>query len=94
MDGVAMGFPFAPVLANIFIGFHESKWFKDAEATKVGLKNVTSYFYCSNRYLRCIRARCENFFKFVYVASEKNEKLISTCDKAFFASMRSCLQSE
>ena len=26
IDGVAMGFPLAPVLANIFMGFHESKW--------------------------------------------------------------------
>ena len=25
IDGVAMGFPSAPVLANIFMGFHESK---------------------------------------------------------------------
>ena len=25
-NGVAMGFPLAPVLANIFMGFHESKW--------------------------------------------------------------------
>ena len=26
IDGVAMGFPLAPVLANIFMGFYESKW--------------------------------------------------------------------
>ena len=26
IDGVAMGSPLAPVLANIFMGFHESKW--------------------------------------------------------------------
>ena len=26
IDGVAMGAPLAPVLANIFMGFHESKW--------------------------------------------------------------------
>ena len=25
IDGVAMGFPLIPVLANIFMGFHESK---------------------------------------------------------------------
>ena len=29
MDGVAMGSPLAPVLANIFMGFHESKWFNE-----------------------------------------------------------------
>ena len=26
IDGVAMGSPSAPVLANIFMGFYESKW--------------------------------------------------------------------
>ena len=26
IDGVAMGSPLAPVLANIFMGFHEYKW--------------------------------------------------------------------
>ena len=26
IDGVAMGSPLAPVLANIFMSFHESKW--------------------------------------------------------------------
>ena len=26
IDGVAMGSPLAPVLANIFMGFYESKW--------------------------------------------------------------------
>ena len=26
IDGVAMGSPLAPILANIFMGFHESKW--------------------------------------------------------------------
>ena len=26
IDGVAMGSPLAPVLANVFMGFHESKW--------------------------------------------------------------------
>ena len=28
IDGVAMGSPSAPVLANILMGFHESKWLK------------------------------------------------------------------
>ena len=29
VDGVAMGSPLAPVLANIFMGFHESKWLNE-----------------------------------------------------------------
>ena len=29
IDGVAMSSPLAPVLANIFMGFHESKWLNE-----------------------------------------------------------------
>ena len=29
IDGVAMGSPLAPVLANIFMGFHEFKWLNE-----------------------------------------------------------------
>ena len=29
IDGVAMGSPLAPVLANIFMGFYESKWLNE-----------------------------------------------------------------
>ena len=29
IDGVAMVFPLAPVFANIFMGFHESKWLNE-----------------------------------------------------------------
>ena len=29
IDGVAMGSPLVPVLANILMGFHESKWLKE-----------------------------------------------------------------
>ena len=34
IDGVAMGSPLAPVLANIFIGFHESKWLNEYNLNK------------------------------------------------------------
>ena len=34
IDGVAMGSPLAPVLANIFIGFHESKWLNEYNINK------------------------------------------------------------
>ena len=34
IDGVAMGFPLSPVLANIFIGFHESKWLNEYNLSK------------------------------------------------------------
>ena len=29
IDGVAMGSPLAPALANILVGFHESKWLNE-----------------------------------------------------------------
>ena len=34
IDGVAMGSPLAPVLANIFMGFYESKWLNEYNFNK------------------------------------------------------------
>ena len=34
IDGVAMGSPLAPVLGNIFMGFHESKWLNEYNLNK------------------------------------------------------------
>ena len=34
IDGVAMGFLLAPVLANIFMGFHKSKWLNEYNLNK------------------------------------------------------------
>ena len=34
IDGVAIGPPLAPVLANIFMGFHESKWLNEYNLKK------------------------------------------------------------
>ena len=34
IDGVAMGSPLAPVLANIFMGIHESKWLNEYNLNK------------------------------------------------------------
>ena len=34
IDGVATGFPLAPVLANIFMGFYESKWLNEHNLNK------------------------------------------------------------
>ena len=42
IDGVAMGSPLIPVLANIFMGFHESKWLNEYNLDK--LKFYLRYF--------------------------------------------------
>ena len=34
IDGVVMGFPLAPVLANIFMGFNESNWLNEYKLNK------------------------------------------------------------
>ena len=34
INGVVMGSPLAPVLANIFMGFHESKWLSEYNLNK------------------------------------------------------------
>ena len=34
IDGVVMGFPLAPVLVNVFIGFYESKWLSEYNLNK------------------------------------------------------------
>ena len=31
LDGVAMGPALAPILANLFLGYHEGKWIEDYE---------------------------------------------------------------
>ena len=45
IDGVAMGPPLVSVLANLFLGFHQQSWIKQAT-------NVRPIFY--NRYLNDI----------------------------------------
>ena len=47
IDGVAMGSPLAPVLANIFMGFYESKWLNEYNLSKPKfyLKLMSAIFY-------------------------------------------------
>ena len=35
MDGVAMGSPLGPVLANLFMGYHEQRWLQSFEECEV-----------------------------------------------------------
>ena len=47
VDGVAMGSPFAPVLANIVINLHESKWLNEYNLNKriLYLRYVDDIFF-------------------------------------------------
>jgi len=35
IDGVAMGSPLAPVLANLFMGHHEKLWLENFQCSKI-----------------------------------------------------------
>ena len=35
IDGVAMGSPLGPALANLFMGFHEKDWLNSEESSKI-----------------------------------------------------------
>ena len=53
IDGVAMGSPLGPVLANLFMGFHEKKWLSDFTYSIVLLyrryvDDIICLFYCEN----------------------------------------------
>ena len=48
-----MGSPFAPVLANIFMGFNESKWYNEYDLNK-------PKFYVNLRYVDDILGALEN----------------------------------
>ena len=48
-----MGSPFAPVLANIFMGFYESKWYNEYDLNK-------PKFYVNLRYADDILGALDN----------------------------------
>ena len=55
INGVAMGSPLAPALANIFMGFYKSKWLNEYKLNKhkeqhlrMYLRNNNSSFYRKN----------------------------------------------
>lgn len=47
VDGVAMGSPLAPILANLFLGFHEETWLNNC-------KHSTRLLLYRRRHLLCL----------------------------------------
>jgi len=85
VDGVAMGSPLAPALANLFLGHHESNWLKDQKAEKVlfyrrYVDDIFCLFESGNDYL--------GFFEFInsqhpnirFTFEEENDHVISFLD--------------
>ena len=60
IDGVAMGSPLAPVLANLFMGHNEKLWIKNFQGTP------PSYY----------RSMSMIFFQFLIIALKQNNFLI------------------
>ena len=53
LDGVAMGSPLGPALANIFVGFHESRIFENATKPGVYFRYVDDPFVIFGSELDC-----------------------------------------
>ena len=48
IDGVALGSPLGPVLANLFMGFHEKQWLSDFTLYRRYVDDIICLFYCEN----------------------------------------------
>ena len=47
IDGMAMGFPLAPVLANLFMGHHERIWLENCKASSILFnRRYVDYTFC------------------------------------------------
>jgi len=47
IDGVSMGSPLGPVLANLFMGYHESKWLSDYKTSEIVMyKRYVDDIFC------------------------------------------------
>ena len=58
IDGVAMGLPLGPALANIFVGFCESKLFKNVKKPLLYHRYVHDTFVAFNNEVDCEEFLC------------------------------------
>ena len=80
-DGVAMGSPIAPILANLFLGYHEGKWLLDYPGNKPSyykryVDDVIAVFeneHDANAFLEYLNTKHKNI-KFT-METEKDNKL-------------------
>ena len=75
IDGVAMGSPLGPVLANFFMGYHEQKWLQSFEEYELVL-------YC--RYvddIMCLFSNESDADKFFVFLNQQHPKIKFTIEK-------------
>ena len=75
IDGVAMGSPLGPVLANLFMGYHEQKWLQSFEEYELVL-------YC--RYVDdiiCLFSNESDADKFFVFLNQQHPKIKFTIEK-------------
>ena len=71
IDGVAMGASLAPVLANIFMGFHESKWLQ--------VDDILAAFGI----FKIFKILCPLFFYQIFIFSQ-NDNPLQTIKNVFY----------
>ena len=85
VDGISMGSPLGPVLANLFMGYHEKKWLHEFDKGKVLMyKRYVDDIFC----MFGNEKDAENFFEFLncrhknikFTIEKENNKFLSFLD--------------